>query len=92
MDDFVITGPVMALIKMSTAYENTIGSMDKTIHEKDWVYSAGTHHPDHPQVGWILETGHTCRIGCSIAAPVAEEAEDPGFYLNGCHFGTSLYC
>jgi hypothetical protein len=92
MDDFVITGPVMAFIKVSTAHKNAVGSIDKTIHEKDRVYPAGAHHPDHPQVAWVLEAGHTCRIGCGIAAPVAEEAEYPGFNLNSCHFANSLYC
>ena len=84
--DFVITGPVMAFTKVSTANENAVCSIDKSIHEKDGVYPAGAHYPDHPHLGRVLEAGNTRRISCGIAAPVAEEAKDLGSKLFSCHF------
>jgi len=77
--DFVITGPVMAFTKVSTANENAVRSIDKAIQGENWIQPAGAHYPDHPHLGRILEAGHTRCISCGIAAPVAEEAEDPGF-------------
>ncbi len=77
IDDFVITGPVMALTEVSPTHKDAIRSIDKTIHEEDWVNTAGAHNPDYPHVGRILKPCHSCSIGRCIAAPVAEETEDP---------------
>lgn len=85
MDDFVITGPVMALIEVSTAYEYAVGAINKPIHKENRVYTAGAHYPDHPHLWRVLEAGHTCCISCGIAAPVAEEAENLGFGFIVCH-------
>ena len=68
---FVITVPVMAFAQVSAANKDAVGPVDKTIHEKDRVYSAGAHHPDDPDMGRILKTGYPCRITRRIATPVA---------------------
>jgi hypothetical protein len=84
--DFVITGPVMAFTKVSTAHKNAVRSIDKAFHGEDWIQPAGAHYPDHPHLGRVLEASHTRCISCGIAAPMAEEAEDPGFELISLHF------
>ncbi len=83
---FVITGPVMAFTKVSAAHKNAVRSIDKTVHEKDRVNSACAHHPDDPDAGGILKTGHPCCISRRITAPVAQKAKDPRFEFVTCHF------
>jgi len=68
---FVITVPVMAFTQVSAAYKDAVGPADKTIHEKDRVYSAGAHHPDDPDMGRILKPRHPSCVSRRIAAPVA---------------------
>ena len=76
----------MAFTKVSTAHKDAVRSVDKTVHEKDRVYSAGAHHPDDPDAGGILKTGHPCRISRRIATPVAQKAKNPRFKSVTCHF------
>ena len=81
----------MAFTKVSPAHKDAVRAVDKTIHEKDGVYSACAHHPDDPDMGRILKTGHPCCIGRRIAAPVAEKTEYPWFRFLICH-STHFVC
>jgi hypothetical protein len=82
----------MAFAEMSAAHKNTVCTIDKTIHDKDRVDSAGAHHSDNPDMGWILKTGHTGCIGGSIATPVAKEAQNPRFIFPISHLDYSACC
>ena len=73
---FVITRPVLAFTEVSTTHKDAISPIDKPIHEEDGIYAARAHHPDDPDVGRILKTGHPSRISRCIATPMAKEAED----------------
>ncbi len=85
IDDFIITGPVMTLTEVSPAHKDAIRSIDKPIHEEDWVNTACAHDPDYPHVGRVLKPCHPCSIGRCITTPVAEETEDARFVFSVCH-------
>jgi hypothetical protein len=89
---FVITVPVMAFAQVSATHKDAVGPVDKTIHEKDRVYSAGAHHPDDPDKGRILKTGHPCRVSRCITAPVAQKAENSWLKPVTCHFAHFVRC
>jgi len=61
----------MALAEMSATYEDAVGAIEKTVQKEHGVYSARTHDPDDPDMGWILKPRHPGRISRCIAAPVA---------------------
>jgi hypothetical protein len=85
MYDFVITGPVMAFTEVSPTHEDAISPIDKPTHQKEGIYPAGAHHPDHPDMVRVLKPGHPSRISRCIATPVAEKTEDFWFIDIGCH-------
>jgi hypothetical protein len=74
----VITFQVMAFAGMSPGYPDTIGALAQSGHEKLRIHSAGTGDTDDPDVGRILHPPHTCQVGSTIAAPVAQKGNNFG--------------
>ncbi len=74
-DGVIITNLVMTFLKLSAANKQTINTYTKGFDNEKRIHSAGTHDPNYPNIGWILKTGNTCRIGCRIATPVTEETK-----------------
>lgn len=66
----------MAFIEVSPTNKYAVRSIDKTVHEKERIDSACTHHPYNSDVGRILEPCNPRCIGCGIAAPMAQEAKN----------------
>lgn len=91
VNNFVITGPVMTLPEVSTTGKYTVCTVDKAFKDKNGIYTAGTHDPDDPDMGWILESGNACRIRGSITTPVAKKSEYFGFILVRCHLNKTPF-
>jgi hypothetical protein len=83
----IITDLVMAFPKLSTTHKYTINPRTEGFDNEQGIHPAGTHDPDHPDIGWVLETGNACRISCRIAAPVTEKTHYVWFKWSlVCHF------
>ena len=46
----------MTFTKLSAAAEDAVGSFKKSLEDKGWVDSTGTHHSDGSKIWWVLET------------------------------------
>jgi hypothetical protein len=75
----VITDLVMTFLQLSAAHEYPIGACREGFDDEQGIHSAGTHDSDRSDVRRVLKTGNPRRISRRIAAPVAEETQDPGF-------------
>ena len=69
----IITFQVMAVSRVSAGDPNSVSPLSKSCQEKLGVHTAGTGHPDGPDVGGVLQTAHSRQIGCAVRTPIAEE-------------------
>jgi hypothetical protein len=85
-DGVIITNLVMTFPELSPAHKYAIGACRESFDDEQGIHSAGTHNSDCSDVGWVLKTGYTRRIGRCIAAPIAEEAQYSWFVRSfDCH-------
>jgi predicted phosphodiesterase len=68
----------MTFTKLSAACKDAGSPFDKTAQDKFRVNTAGTHHPDRPQIRRILVTGNSCSVRSGITAPVAQKSQNLG--------------
>jgi hypothetical protein len=71
----------MAFAVLSAAGKDTVCALDKAAQDKGRINPAGTHHPDCPQVGRILEPGYPGSIGSCITTPVTEKTQNSGIKI-----------
>jgi hypothetical protein len=69
----VIAKGVMAIADVSSGPHDAVRALLERPENVPRAYSAGTHHPDQPNVGRILHPTHTGRIRSGVRAPVAGE-------------------
>jgi hypothetical protein len=50
-----ITFQVMAITDMSPGYQHAVTPLLERFQDKQGIHAAGAHHPDGPDIGWILE-------------------------------------
>jgi hypothetical protein len=74
----VITYLVMTFAMLSAAGKDAVRTLNKTAQDKGRINPARAHYPDGAQVGRILKPGNPGCIGCGIAAPVTEKAQNSG--------------
>jgi hypothetical protein len=55
-DGVIITDLVMTLPEVSTAHKKTVSACAEGLYDKQGIHPAGTHDPDHPDVGRVLKT------------------------------------
>ena len=67
----------MTLFEVSAADKYSVCAIQKTVQDERGLYPPRAHHPDHPNIRWILHPAYTGRIGSSVRTPVAEEAQYP---------------
>jgi hypothetical protein len=72
----------MTLFKVSTADKYSVSAVQKTVQDERGLYPPRAHYPDHPDIRRILHPAHTSSVGCSVTAPVAEEAKYPGLVFH----------
>jgi hypothetical protein len=75
----VITFQVMAVSRVSPGNPYTVSTMAKGSQYELGVNPGRTRHPDHSEVGRILQTAYSGKIGSTVAAPVAKKSCDDGF-------------
>jgi hypothetical protein len=61
------------------------------MEEVMWRNAPGAHDANGADIRRILQAAHPSQIGSSIAAPVAEESENPWFKSIIFHGNTSSY-
>jgi hypothetical protein len=78
---FVITFQVMTVSQVSPHDHNAVYAFVEGVHDQVGMDHAGAVHPDHPQVGGILEPGDPGQVGPGISAPVAKKSENDWFKI-----------
>jgi hypothetical protein len=68
----------MTFAMLSATGEDTVRALDKTAQDKCRINPTGTHHPDGPQVGWVLKPGNPGCVRCCVAAPITEKTQNLG--------------
>ena len=69
----VITIQVMAFARVSPGDPDAVRAVTQCGKDEFGTHSAGTGHPDNPEIGRILQAAHPGEIRRAITAPVAEE-------------------
>ena len=73
VNNFVITGPVMAFTKVSAAGKDAVGPVYEAGQQKGRLDPAGAHHPDGSDMGRVLQPADTGRIRGRKTTPVTQE-------------------
>ena len=73
---FVISGLVMAVAGMATAYQNTVGALLEGSQDEGRVDPSRTHDADDADVRGIAHPGGTREVGAGVCAPVAKKRND----------------
>jgi hypothetical protein len=76
---FVITIQVMTVAQVSPHDNDAVKPPIQGVHHQPGMHHTGTHGPNDPHVGRILQPGNTGQITTGIGAPVAQETEDDRF-------------
>jgi len=71
----------MTVADVSTTDEDAVGAELKGLEDEVGRNPAGTHDPDHPDIGWILDAADARQVGTGVSAPIAAEGNDFGFEL-----------
>jgi hypothetical protein len=69
----------MTFTKLSTTHKDGVRPYVKRINNKQGIHSPRAHDPDGPDIRRVLKTRYTSRVGCCVAAPVAQETNNFGF-------------
>jgi hypothetical protein len=59
---------------MSTGDPYAVGAFPESTQDEFWAHTPGAWYPDYPDIGRVLHSAHTGKIGSTIAAPVTQES------------------
>jgi hypothetical protein len=68
-----ITFQVMAVPGVSSPHQHSVNPSLKSLDDVMGGYGRGTHNPDDPKVGGILNPAHSGQVRGCVSAPVAEK-------------------
>jgi hypothetical protein len=73
----------MAVADVSAAHQDTVSAKLEGLQDEIGRDPSGTHDPDHPDVGRVLDATHPGEIGAGISTPVAAKGDEFGFEVSG---------
>jgi hypothetical protein len=76
----------MAFAGMSPGYPDTVCALAQGGHKKLGVHPAGAGNANYPDVGWIFHPPNPCKVGSTIAAPVAQKGNNFGFPIGHVYY------
>jgi hypothetical protein len=72
---FFITIQVMTVADVSAAYQDAIRAFLKGLQDEVGRNAPGTHHPDNPDIGRILDAADPGKVSAGVCAPVAAKSD-----------------
>jgi hypothetical protein len=69
----------MAIARMATKNQHTVGANAECLKQKQRINPAATHHPNHPYIGSILNSGCAGQVSAGIRAPITAKGYDSWF-------------
>jgi hypothetical protein len=79
----------MTVADVSARDQHAIRAVEKALEDEVRINPPGTHHPDYPEVGRILESADPSQVRCRVRTPVAGKGDYFWFEFPG-HFFQSL--
>jgi len=76
---FLITFQVMAFSEVSTDHQNAIRTFGQGMDHKIRTDHSRAHHPDDPQIGWVLQTTDPSQVSSSVRSPRTQESKNDRF-------------
>jgi hypothetical protein len=86
---FVVAFKVVAVTEVTTRDKHTICAVCECLEDEESVDTSGAHHADNPDVGRVLDTTSTGKVGTGIGTPVADDTLDLGLPDTGSPFRDS---
>jgi hypothetical protein len=66
----------MAFTGMSAGNPYSVRTFPEGAQDKFRAHSSGARYSYHPHIGRVLHSAYACKIGGTIAAPVAQKTDD----------------
>jgi hypothetical protein len=74
----MIAKGIMAITEMSPRPHHAVCTFFKCPEDMCRADPTGTHHPDQPDIGWILHPSYSGSIRTRIRTPITGENDDSG--------------
>jgi hypothetical protein len=78
-----VSSQIMAIANMAASDKNTVQPFLKGFQDVMGGYGPGTHDPNGPYIGRVLQPADPCQVSCGIGSPGAQKAENFGFKMLG---------